>query len=441
MRKLLLMNAVALTLGTSLPAAAVDGGPFPLPNSTSVLSADDPFLLSSGLTATLITDRGTLEAQGLPPTFGNWDMSAFDASSQSIYIPAEVGSGAGVFRYDVKKGTFKVLMEGNNTGVRTADAVDFDASNDDFARLDPATATPFGSVLTGEETSGGRLFEIRNPKSNGKKIHVEFLGKVPSVAHEGLRFDSQGNLYFVDEFNSGSVYKFLPRSRGNLKVGQSFVLVVDDYDGDASLDYNAGTNVGAARTGLAHWEPLTDEDGNALPGVSDPFAFVSTTGGRNAADSVGGTPYGRPEDITMTTLGNGNEIVYFTATSEDAVYGIELLDDTNAMVRIFVDRDTVDLATGAAVGSPFNNPDNLATGADGSIYIVEDQEVPVSDIWKAFDADNDGVAESIGRWLSLGIPGAEPTGLEQDPNDPNRFIVNIQHPDSGNDALWEIRVD
>ena len=441
MRKLLLANAIALTLGASLPAVAVDGGPFPLPDSTGVLTPDDPFLLSSGLTATLITDRDTLNAQGLPASFGNWDMSAFDSSSKSIYIPAEVGSGAGVFRYDVKKGTFKVLMEGNNSGVRTEDPAGFDADNDDFARLDPATATPFGSLLTGEETTGGRLFEIRNPKSNGKNIHVEFLGNIPSVAHEGLRFDSQGNLYFVDEYNSGSVYKFVPRSRGNLKMGQSFVLVIDEYDGDASLDFNAGSNADAVRTGAAHWEPLTDEDGNALPGVSDPFAFVSTTGGRNAADSVGGTPYGRPEDVTLTTLANGNEIVYFTATSEDAVYGIELIDDATAIVEIFVDRDTIDLATGAAVGSPFNNPDNLATGADGSIYIVEDQEVPVSDIWKAIDADNDGVAESIGRWVSLGIEGAEPSGLEQDPKDPDRFIVNIQHPDSGNDALWEIRLD
>jgi hypothetical protein len=143
----------------------------------------------------------------------------------------------------------------------------------------------------------------------------------------------------------------------------------------------------------------------------------------------------------MTTLANGNEVVYFTATSEDAVYGIELVGETSAIVRVFVDRDTIDLATGTGVGTPFNNPDNLATGADGSIYVIEDQEVPVSDIWKVFDANKDGVAESVGRWLSLGIPGAEPTGLEQDPNDPNRFILTIQHPDSGNDALWEIRVN
>jgi len=432
---------MAVAIGTSISAFAVDGGPFPLPDSTGVLTPDDPFLLSSPLSSALITDRDTLNTQGLPPSFGNWDMSAFDASSQSIYIPAEVGTGAGVIRYDVHTGFFKVLMRGNGSGVRAADPDRFTASNDDFARLDPATATPFGSVLTGEETTGGRLFEIRNPKSNGANSQVEFLAKIPSVAHEGLRFDSLGNLYFVDEFNSGSVYKFAPRSHGNLKTGQSFVLVVDDYAGDASLNYNSGSNAGAIRSGSAHWQPLTDEDGNVLPGVSDPFVFVTTTGGRNAADSVGGTPYGRPEDITMTTLANGNEIAYFTATSEDAVYGIELINESTASVKIFVDRNTIDLATSAAVGTPFNNPDNLATGADGTIYVVEDQEVPNSDIWKAIDVDNDGVAESIGRWLSLGIPGAEPSGLEQDPNDPNRFILNIQHPDSGNDALWEIRVD
>jgi hypothetical protein len=441
MRKLLPLSVVAIALGTPLPAAAVDGGPFPLPASTGVLTPDDPFLLSSGLTSTLITDRDTLNAQGLPSTFANWDMSAFDRSSHWIYVPAEVGTGAGVFRYDVKKGTFKVLMEGNSSGIRTADPAAFDGTDDDFARFDPATATPFGSLLLGEETTGGRLFEVRNPKPNGKNIHADFLGKVPSVAHEGLRFDSQGNLYFVDEFNSGSVYKFVPRSHGNLKVGQSFVLVVDDYDGRFSgEDYNSANNLGEPRTGLAHWEPLTDEVGIALPGVSDPFAFVTTTGGRNAADSVGGTPYGRPEDITLNTLASGNEIVYFSATSEDVVYGIELIDDTAAMVRIFVDRNTIDLATTATVGTEFNNPDNLATGADGTIYVVEDQEVPVADIWKAIDADNDGVAEAIGRWLSLGIPGAEPTGLEQDPKDPNRFILTIQHPDTGNDALWEIRL-
>ncbi|MCB1724607.1 MAG: DUF839 domain-containing protein [Gammaproteobacteria bacterium] len=440
MRKRVLVNAAVIAIGAGSSAAAVDGGPFPLPASTGVLTAGDPFLLSSGLTATLITDRHTLQARGLPATFGHWDMATFDRTSASIYVPTEVGSGAGVFRYDIQSGTFQILMKGNASGIRTTDPALFDPLDDDFAGLDPATATPFGSVLTGEERPGGRLFEISNPNADGRRVDVAFLANVPAVAHEGLRFDSHGNLYFVDEFDSGSVYRFVPRERGTLNAGQSFVLVVDAFAGNPAQAYNSAVNVTEPRAGAAHWQPLTDADGGALPGVADPFDFASKAGGgRRAADSVGGTPFGRPEDVTLTRLANGREILYFAATSEHAVYGVELVDDAVAMVRIFVDRDVIDLATGAAVGISFTHPDNLASGADGSIYIVEDQAVPDADIWRAIDADRDGVAEGVGRWISLGVPGAEATGLEQDPNDPHRFIVNIQHPTGGNDALWEIR--
>ena len=30
---------------------------------------------------------------------------------------------------------------------------------------------------------------------------------IPRVAHEGLAFDRQNNLYFVDELNGGAIYK------------------------------------------------------------------------------------------------------------------------------------------------------------------------------------------------------------------------------------------
>ena len=137
---------------------------------------------------------------------------------------------------------------------------------------------------------------------------------------------------------------------------------------------------------------------------------------------------------------NGNEAFIFSATSENALYTVELTGADTASVRVFMDRNTIDLATGAAVGAAYSSPDNVATGADGTIYSLEDLEPNGGDIWKAIDADNDGVAESMGRWASLGVTGSEPTGLEQDPNDPKRMIINVQHPASGNDATWEIRL-
>jgi secreted PhoX family phosphatase len=90
----------------------------------------------------------------------------------------------------------------------------------------------------------------------------------------------------------------------------------------------------------------------------------------------------------------------------------------------------MDMATGAPAGSAFTNPDNLAIDSDGNMYIVEDQPGGVEDVWFAKDQDNDGVAESIGKWASLSTKGAESTGLYFDPFRPNIAYINVQHPDS-----------
>ena len=164
--------------------------------------------------------------------------------------------------------------------------------------------------------------------------------------------------------------------------------------------------------------------------------MTTATAGRAAADELNGTPFGRPEDVIIDEL-NGTEVLYVTATSEDAVYSIFLNSALNAEVKIFADRSTVNIQTGSPVGVSFNNPDNLAIDAKGNVYIVEDQSPDNSDVWQAVDANKDGVAEQMGRWLTHGVEGAEPTGVMFDPN-AKRVILNMQHPESGNDALWQV---
>ncbi|QDU65923.1 alkaline phosphatase PhoX [Engelhardtia mirabilis] len=451
-----MLKSQILVLATIPASASIAlGQTFPLPataGDTTPTEATAPFLTPTSVIQTLITDRDTLTPLGLPASFSNWDMVAFDETSRFVFIPAEVSSGAGVFRYDTQDGTFEVLLEGNGSGVRESDPLAWSATNDDYARLDPATLTPWGSVLTGEETTGGRLFEILDPKSATPT--VVWRSNIPAVGHEGLRLGAGGEVYFVDEDNSGSLYKFVPKVAGDLSVGQSFVLSVDAFAADSTVDASANwdnaANLAAARFGAASWVALTDADGVALT-TADPFAFVNTTGGRTAADELVGTPYGRPEDLAVGFLANGNEVVYCTLTSENRVLSIELTSADTAFVREFVNFDTIDLATGLDVNptqnepttSPgpdsatnFDDPDNLAIDAFGSIYILED-EGP-GDIWKCVDADGDGVAEGMGIFASLGVDGSEPTGLLADPNDPYRFIVCIQHPSSGNDALWQL---
>jgi secreted PhoX family phosphatase len=123
-------------------------------------------------------------------------------------------------------------------------------------------------------------------------------------------------------------------------------------------------------------------------------------------------------------------MLFVATTTNHKVFSIDLRNDT---VKLFVSRDTRDMATGKPVGSAFTNPDNLAIDADGNMYVVEDQPGGIEDIWFVKDDNNDGVAEAMGKWASLSTVGAESTGLYFHPFKPNVAFVNVQHPDSGVD--------
>lgn len=423
----------------SLPAQSPD--PYPLPESagnTTPQEGTAPYLIPVRCVQTKIADKqGLIASQGLPTHLGVWDMIAVGPDSRYVFVPCE-SQRSGLFRLDTQTGDVRTIFVGNGL-TRTADPLQWDPNNDNYKRLDPATLTPWGSLLTAEEEIGGRLFEILDPYAPDPSQKL-WRTNIPSMRHEGLRFDADWNLYFVDEWPSGSIYKFVPVTPGDMSVGQTFVLSVDAFASDpnavAGQNWNSTSNQLTTRTGPATWVPITDPVGNALT-VADPFVFVTNSGGRDAADEVFGTPFGRPEDIEVGTLANGNECLYVALTSEDAVLAIEFLGPTSATVRYFVERTTPNLATGTAIGAELDSPDNLATDAFGAVYIVEDFEP--GDVFKAIDEDRDGVAEAVGRVLSCGVAGSEPSGLIFDPNDPYKMWLTVMSPSSGNDSLWTIQ--
>ncbi|MEZ6061140.1 MAG: DUF839 domain-containing protein [Planctomycetaceae bacterium] len=257
------------------------------------------------------------------------------------------------------------------------------------------------------------------------------------MSHEGLKFDNDGNLYFVDENSSGSIYKFVPTTIGDLSSGQTFVLKADAA-GDAAV-------------GHATWVPITNADGTAAAAgmTSDPFDFTSR-GGRAAADEVGGTGFNRPEDLEFGFLSNGNPVIYFTVTGTHSVYSLELTDADNAEIRLMASNATPFNAGYAGTTATLASPDNLAIDAQGNVYVIEDQAntttngVPGGDVFLLRDTDGDGVAESLDHVLSHSVPGAEITGMIFSPVNPNQFIISIQHPASTGvaggtgDALWLI---
>ncbi|MCG8668136.1 MAG: PhoX family protein [Pseudomonadales bacterium] len=453
----------------------------PLTSSAVVGSANDanevnsPFVTPAGVTISNLTSLQEAESKvlnsvqrvpGLGAGASMFDMLAFDIVGKFIYIPHETYMGAGLSRYNMQKDKVELLFAGDQRGPSENDW------SNDFGAFDPARFTPNKTIWLAEEWSGlGRVVEVMDPwmyapedPTSGKDTAWRVLDSIPRVSHEGIAFSKQDwnkTIYFVDEDRSGSIYKMVLNNKGDYAAGgQVFVLVVDTFvaeGGDPAQRFDRAPNIGLTRTGVATWVPITDENGNDLPGVTNPYNNSETSSsrpGRVSADDVDGTPYGRPEDVEVSKLANGNEVLYFAATSEQTVYSVEMTSDTTANVRVFAS----EFSTPKNVGfdnttGVLNSPDNLAQDALGNIYIIEDapnRSDTGGDTWFVRDTDNDGVAESIDHFLSLGVRGAEATGMIFNPTKPLEFVIAVQHPASTDldnvpggfgDAIWNVKID
>ena len=416
-----------------------------------------------------------------------FDMLAFDTSGNYLFIPHESPVGAGVSRYDLKNDRTEVLFVGDQGGDRTD--VNGPTWDTDFGAFDPARFTPNGTVILGEEWSGqGRVVEVMDPLGPapidpvaGGSSLVEgedwrVLDSIARVSHEGINFSVQNpddTIYFIDEDRSGSIYKLVLKNRNDYASGgQTFVLKTDGFSGDVTARWDADANqapgVSESRFGMATWVPITDMDGGTLPGITNPFGEVpadcvdnpiedrcqvSARPGRDAADDAGGTPFGRPEDMSIGESYRGNEMLYVTTTSENAVISIEEMGRGKAMVRSFASAANTPKNLGfEPTTGVLNAPDNLAIDSFGNVYIIEDAPNGSSvggDIWFARDTNEDGVAESIDHFLSIQVNGSEATGMIFNPAHPEKFVVAVQHPSSTDlaevpegygDAVWEFDV-
>lgn len=404
---------------------------------------------NANFTQESIADRNTQLADNKPNS-GAWDMITVNETGHDkgryLFTVFETGT-AGVQRHDLETGETDTIWYSPSS-----------TSPTNYVAFDPSFWTPWGTFITGEESWGvqpqpyGRLFELKNPTTAPGITNpvtatsndgADFVHQnvIPRTSHEGIQFDRDGNMYFIDELNGGNVYMYTSVARmSKVKNGEA-----DYFAAGQTFVLRVGNGTTPNATGAYTWVPFTDANGAGLPGavvITDPNG-VTSVDARATTDlpAFKGTDYQRPEDLQIQSVG-GDEYLYMATTTTNEVYRLDLANQT---ISVFANRLTIDLATGVALGTALASPDNLAIDHDGNIYIIEDRNGGIdNDIWFAKDLNQDGdlldEGEGLGRWASNGTLGSEFTGLYFDPRKKGRAWVNIQHPSSTNDRTIEITV-
>ena len=144
------------------------------------------------------------------------------------------GSGGAVSVVDLKNGISKEVV-----------------GRADWEALDGIVWTPWRTVLFAEEVGtaarpdpdapqalAGLVYELKLDKHDLMAAEsVTVRPMLGALAHEGLEIDAEGNVYVIDEDRTGSIYKFVPTTYGNLSSGQLYALKVKN----------------GAKTGEAEW--------------------------------------------------------------------------------------------------------------------------------------------------------------------------------------------
>ena len=403
-------RAVGLGAG-SVPALTREGvatGPFqftPLPTSAACTNGgnpEQPLVLPPGYRQVMLASE--------PQFQDNIDMNTQNETGPEagryLYRAHEVGLNGSVSVTDLETGETRTI-----------------AQRADWEALDPATWTPWGTLLIAEETNAARFRDPAVPQAVGGLVYelvpspsdpTVIVSIIPRPAigaksHEGMQFDPQGNLYSISERTPGYIFKFVPDRKGDLSSGQTYVLRITQPDGD--------------RTGDAEWVPLDR-------------AAVQVDASA-AADAVGATGYGRPEDVEIaTSIGNdrgGANQLYVAITSERRVLLIDLREPMGGKEHLTAHISDY-VRTGLNATTEFNAPDNLALDRAGNLYITEDPGGSFSsgkrlgdDVWVAApNGGSDGPSPSVVRFLSLNDCEAEPTGIYFDKTG-DRLFVNVQH--------------
>lgn len=399
----------------------------------SILNSQ-PWVIPAGFTQSIVSDESDLNIY-----------SAHDWNDMNTVNETGKQAGRYLYRTHEVRGANSARVAPNAYGQMSGGAVSVVdlqtgeakevVGRADWEALDGIVWTPWQTVLFAEEAitsalpdpdhaaaTSGLVYELKLKKDDLTSMEsVAVRPMLGALSHEGLELDAEGNVYVIDEDRKGSIYKFVPTNYGDLSSGQLYALKVAN----------------GAKTGAAEWVALDMAQ-----------AQISA---RVAATAVGATQFCRPEDLER--LG---ETLYAALTCEDvdnaantsganaqgynvgAVLAVELGEQPSVKYVVASGKNTpFEKHSTATTG--FAKVDNLASGPDGKLWMVEDNDY--SDIWvfdpNSEDANNDGYKDGVHLFASLKDKPAEGTGIYFG-KDPHTLYVNVQHSGTGNDKTMAI---
>jgi secreted PhoX family phosphatase len=327
---------------------------------------------------------------------------------------------------------------------------------------DPVRATPWGTVLFGEEGgSTGAMYELIDPLNVvGAQIdnvtgvtaapyanNIRRVNAFGFISFEGLAVLPNGVTYYGDELGpndgtpGGAYYKFVPDTAwaGGAPIAnlsQSPYVSGTVYSLRVGQDANSGQG---DAYGIGTWQLLASLNS----GSSQELRLLATANNR--------TGYYRPEDIAIddAALAAGNVRFCGNNTGRDeAHYYGETVCVTDGSVAQALANTATPQVQPFVQGSPqLNMPDNIAYQASrGNWLINEDGStddnvdgVRNDDIWDCLPdgADDDMLTDGCVRIATLNDLDAESTGGFFDPTG-KHYYVSIQHNSSGFGTVLDI---
>lgn len=364
-----------------------------------------------------------LFAQGTPYSIGggtvagNHDFTAYvglEGSSRKGHVSINHENGTGsVSIIDVHYDSVTKLWV-----VDSSQAVDFSAVQG-TGRNCSGGITPWGTVITAEETSSGdgngdgyddKGWLVEIDPLTAKVVDYgngpEKLWACGKINHENaLILEDNKTLFTGEDGGSSAVFKFVADKEKDLSKGKLYALKLDDAISGYEPTGTTGTWIEIPNT--------TQTDRNNT---------------RSLAQSLGATNFNGVEDIEVNPL-TGE--IYFCAKGASRTYAFTDGDSTVSNFRTFVGGKSYNINTGTEYYTePWGSGnDNLTFDDKGNLWVLQDGGRNY--IW-VVRPDHTQEEPKVELYASFPI-GSEPTGLTFTPDYKFGF-VSVQHPSSSNTA-------